>query len=345
MRRTLLSLVGVLIAGVSAVAQDPAGPAPEPMGSLAIRAIQGTAGAATPSAGRVEIHLFHQNQPVRMIEATLDEVGMAVVGEIPISLPVRPLVRIEHAGVIYQEAGPQLDVSSPSAAMEVTVYEVSEAEPAWRVASRQVIVTPGPGGVRVVESVFVDNPNDKTWLGGETAGSDKRTTVRLGLPASAGNVQLVHGFHGWCCTAFEEGTLAVQMPLMPGRAAYEFSYEVPAAVGEAAIAVSSPAPTDELALIVPESGLTAKAEGLTAGSVQMSEQGPMRLYLARGVAGGASPRLTLAGLAAPAAQRSLDPDVLPRPGGGSGISTGWIVGGAIAGLGLGVVLVAMRRTG
>lgn len=319
-----------------------------PRGSLAIRAVQGTAGAPQPTGNTVEVYFFHQNQPVHRVEATLDAMGLVMIGDLPVGMTLRPLVRIDHTGVVYQEAGPILDATHPSAAMEVVVYETTEREPAWRVATRQVVVAAGEGRVVVSESVFVENPADRTWLGHDLGDHESRTTVRLLLPAEAGNIQLVNGFHGWCCTGFEGETLSVRMPLMPGRAVFEFSYEVSASAdGSATLALGALAPTDELAVIVPETGITAEAEGLSAGSVQISPQGPMRLYVGRSVGVEDRPRIRLAGLGTPGLSGGFDPHVASGSGGSwwRGISVGWIGVGVVGVLGLAAVVMAVRRSG
>ena len=119
-----------------------------------------------------------------------------------------------------------MDASNPDASIEVTVFETTPVAPAWRVVSRQVIVTPADDRLLVSESVFVENPNDRTWLGSDEASNGKLTTIELTLPERTENITLHAGFHGWCCTTFESGTLGVQMPLMPGRYNYQFTYEV-----------------------------------------------------------------------------------------------------------------------
>lgn len=272
----------------------------EPTGTLAIRVVQGTEGGVDPAGSTVHVHLFHRRQLFRTIDTQLDESGLAMVGDLPVSVGIQPVVQIEHAGVTYQETGPSMDPSTPNASVEVEVYDVSEAEPAWRVTMRQVMADPTQDAVHVSEVLSIENPADSTWLGGELASTGKKTTVRVALPTGARDVHLDAGFHGWCCTTFEGGELAVQMPLMPGRTSYRYSYFVPVQGGQASVAFSTPAPTERVALFVPADGSAATPEGLSDLGVQGSEAGPVRMYQAQGLAGGQQVGIVLAGFATPA---------------------------------------------
>jgi hypothetical protein len=330
------------IAGPGMIVQPPPGQAVV-SGSLAIRAVQGSSGGGPLSGNPVEINLLHNGQPFHQIKGTLNEMGLMVVDDVPVAMGVRPVVRIEHSGVTYQEAGPMMTAASPDASVEVTVFETTPTPPAWRVVSRQAIVTPGEGRLLVSESVFVDNPNDRTWLGSDEASNGKLTTVELLLPDRTENVTLHAGFHGWCCTTLEDRTLGVQMPLMPGRYNYRFAYEIPASDGAGTVSLGAPAETVELAVIVPESGITAQADGLTAGSVQMTEQGPLRLYTGREVAAGQTPSITLTGLPSaapgPPSAPGLPASPSPSPGPGGSI---WLVLAGVAVVGVVLVLVLRR---
>jgi len=212
------------------------------------------------------------------------------------------------------------------------------------------LVDAGEGGVGdedarpvVSESVYATNPNDKTWLGGEEASNGKLTTVELGLPEGTEHVTLNSGFHGWCCTTFEGGTLRVQMPLMPGRTAYQFTYEVPTADGAGLLDLGAAAKTDELAVIVPESGISAEPSGLEAGSVQMTEQGPLRLYVGREIDQSKTPSVMLTGLAAPSTEMAFAPEEVPAAPPSRGTPWGLLGGVALALIIGGAVVVGMTR--
>ncbi|USN99292.1 MAG: hypothetical protein H6810_01035 [Phycisphaeraceae bacterium] len=324
----------------------PAMPAagPTASGNLAIRAIPGTRDAAIPAGAKVLVTLFHQGRPVRQLDATLDDTGLAVLSDVPVVAALTPVVQVEYSGVTYQDTGPEMTPEHPDSSVQVTVFETTNAKPAWRVVSRQVLVTPSPGRVSVSETVYVDNPSDKTWLGDKPASNGKTTTVDLSLPERAENVTLGGGFHGWCCTTFEGGTLAVQMPLMPGKYVYQFTYDVATPTGEGTISLGADAVTDEVAMFIPESGVTASPDGLSPGSVQMTESGPLRLYVGRGVGPGQRVSVALTGLVPEVVTPVADPGAVPAGAMSSGLSpVVWIGGGVVLVLGGYAVAAAMRR--
>lgn len=299
-----------------------------PKGSLMVRATQGTKEGTSPAGATISVQLFHRGQPIQEVGALLDENGMVMVVDVPVSIGVRPLVRVQFAGVTYQEFGPQMTAEQPNAAIDIKLYDVTEEEPEWRVAMRQAIASPGQQSVVVSETVVVENMGDRTWLGGAVDDRGNRTTVRLSLPRGADRVNLDAGFHGWCCTEFKGGVLGVQMPLMPERVTFRYSYEVPVSGDGALLEFGSVAPTSALSVLVPESAAEVSPVGLEAGGIQATDFGPMRLFSGRTEAG-RSAGVSLAGLLA--GQRHVIP-MAEQAGVGDWKKIG-------AGVGLAVVVV------
>lgn len=305
-----VAAMGVLACACVAGAQQGAGPGgpgamPEleqmlasgPKGSLLVRATLGTKDGVSAGGSQVNVQLFHSGQPIRQIDAQLDENAMVMLGDVPVGIAVRPLVVIQYAGVTYQEFGPHMDANNPNASLDVTVYDVTDTEPQWRVAMRQVATSPSGESVVVSETVVVENMGDRTWLGSpEVDERGNRTTVRLMLPKGAGNVHLDGGFHGWCCTTFGDGVLGVQMPLMPERVTYRFSYEAPVAGGGARLEFAAPVKTSVLSVYVPENAAQVEPVSTRAGGIQGTEQGAMRLFEGQDVPAGQSAGVVLSGL-------------------------------------------------
>lgn len=250
-----------------------------PKGSLAIRATLGTTDGRSAANAPVGVDLLHRGQSIRHIDAQLDDNAIVVIGDIPVGIGVRPLVQIEYAGVTYQEFGPEMSAQSPNGAIDVTVYDVTDDEPEWRVVMRQVMTSPSAQSVVVSETVVVENMGDRTWLGStEVDDRGNRTSVRLTLPDRASNVQLVAGFHGWCCTTLGGRVLGIQMPLMPERVTYRFSYEVPVHAGGSKLEFAAPVMTSALSVYVPENMAQVSAIGLAPAGLQAGEFGPMRMF-------------------------------------------------------------------
>jgi len=308
---TTLLLAG-LIAGFApttlALAQEPTGPQPNPTGgqpalpeghpdieemmrqqregehaaargSLAVRAVQGTPGASDVGTCDVTIEFYRQNQLIDQVDGQLDEHGVAVFNDVPVGPDVIPVARVEYAGVTYLDRGRPMDPRSPSQTVEITVYEITEAEPDWHVEERHLMVHRQPEAIVVRELVQVVNPSDQTWFG-IPDGSGKGDAARITLPLSATDVNLGSGFHGWCCTKFDEstGTLINQMPMMPGASRYQFEYTLPFREGGTNLEINSPKETHQLAVYVPEDGTQVEPVGLESGGTQKFGDVEVRLF-------------------------------------------------------------------
>ncbi len=257
-----------------------------PRGSLAVQVVQGTAGGAPVGDVQIRVDLYHTDKPIWQLNANLDKNGMAMLGDLPIAVMVRPVVWIEYDGVKYVEVGTAMDESNPDTALKLTVYETTREEPEWYISMRHMMISIVPEGTVVSETLVVENPSDATWYGGEPMRGEKGTTVRVQLPKDVSEVYLESGFHGWCCTTFEGREVAVQMPLMPGQAMFRFSYLIPPQPEELDLRFSAVAPTESMALFIPDDGLIADEKGMTLQGTENMGTHRMRNFLATDVAAG-----------------------------------------------------------
>lgn len=330
--------MGIVLSAALASAQEPPPVNPEqvleqgPKGMLAIRAIQGTKGGPAVGGEEVEVILFHRDMPVKQIKGNLDEQGVLLVGDLPVGIGIRPLVRIKHAGVLYQDAAPLMDAEKPGANLDITVYEVTETMPAWKVVMRHVQAEKTEGGVNVSETVVAENPSDQTWMGAPPDAQNRRATVTLDLPPGARDVQLIQGFHGWCCSAYSGTKLSIQMPFMPGKMTYKFAYDVPANEGAIDLRVSAPAAVGHVAFFVPATGMSMEGTLVAEGGSEMMGSQLVKMFQSDGIAAGDRVGVVLTSLApppaaAPSEAKGLSPVV-------------WIAGG-LAGVGV-VVGLAMK---
>ncbi len=296
-----------------------------PKGMLAIKAVQGTKGGPAVTGDEVEITLFHRDAPVKQLTGKLDDQGVLMLGDIPVSIGVTPLVRIRHAGVQYQDAAPLMTPDKPNAQAQITVYEVTDQTPAWRGTMRHMVVERREGGLVVSETIVVENSGDKTWLGAPEDSQKRRATVSFGLPAGASDVELVQGFHGWCCSSLVGSTLTVQMPLMPGKMTYKFAYRVPVVGGSGDLRVQMPVALDRLAMFVPRDGSVVEPVAMLESQTGAGAGSTLRMFQ-----GDALAAATLAGLhlRVPAA-----PAMVESPRGESRGSSSALIWGGVAAVG------------
>jgi hypothetical protein len=206
------------------------------------------------------------------------------------------------------------------------------------VAGRHLIVSREAAGTLVEETLIVENPADQTWLGGEPDAEARRTAVRVSLPEGASEIDLVAGFHGWCCTKHEGRDLAVQMPLMPGRSTFRYTYALPASEGGLDLRFGAPAPTQSVAVFVPDDGSEAAPEALTLAGTEVMGDTRMRIYQGKEISAGSQAGVVLAAMRARAAAPA-------SPGGLGGSARTWAVvgGGALAALGIGAAVLRAKK--
>lgn len=307
-----------------------------PKGSLAVQVLQGTAGAPPVSGATVSVDLYHQNSPVWQMTATLDDNGAALIADVPVAIEVRPVVRVEYNNVTYLELGPRMDSESPDAAVKVTVYRTSLEAPDWRIAMRHIMVQRVTDGTIVNETLVVENPSDETWFGGEPMRDGKGTSVRVGLPPQVDEVHLDAGFHGWCCTTFERGQLAVQMPLMPGQTTYRYTYFIPTQPESVDLRFLAPVATESVVMFVPDDGTTVQATAMTLQGTEQMGSGRMRNFIASGLTEGQQAGVVLS---------SLKPATTTGGTGTTGTkNTPWLMIGVAFGIVVaGVLAVVMLR--
>lgn len=268
-------------------------------GSVAVRAVQGTPGGAAVGVAPVEIILIHRGQVVHTEKAELDEHGVVVVEGLPVAMEVTPVVQVNYAGVFYQETGTTINPQNNHATIEVTVYETTDEAPDWRIAMRHVMLEQTEAGLLVSEMIVTSSNAERTWLGDlvDDSPDAKRTAARFTLPHRAKDVQLLAGFHGWCCTTLDDsGTLGVQMPMMPGEARYRFSYVLPVNKGQAEMLLSAPAPTDHIIAFLADDGTRVTPQGMTDAGAETMGTMRVRLFQADALAANQVAGLTLAGL-------------------------------------------------
>lgn len=257
-----------------------------PKGMLAIRAVQSSKEGEPLLGDVVEVILFHRDMAIKTMTGKLDDQGVLLLGDVPIGLPVSPLVRVHHAGVQYQDSAPDMGPDTANSKVDVKVYEVTDEKPEWGVLLRHMVVEKRGDGYVVSEMIVVDNKSDRTWMGDPPDMLKRRNTVPLALPASASDVELVQGFHGWCCSAMKDSTLQVQMPFMPGKMTYKFAYRVTPRDGVLDLRFAMPVKADRTAVFVPDDGTKVETSVVVPSGSDTSGSQRLAMYAADNVPAG-----------------------------------------------------------
>jgi len=284
-------------------------PTPDPTnGSLIIEAIQGSIDAPPIGVSDIEVTLLNKNKVIKTINSQLDEHGIAILNDIPLGTDIQPVVRVEHAGVTYQEVGLIMGASLEQQTIKVNCYEVTNETPSWTIPMWQIMLSHTPHGVKVTEILIVHNPDNQTWLGA-TRFQNKPVTMSLGLPSGADQIKLGTGFHYWCCTSIDSGSLINHLPLMPETTELNFSYIINSDDGTCELTLEAPADVEQMVVMLPDGIHSHTADGLALGGTRKIADTTVRYYTATELSKGNTVQLALSGLPR---VRSVNSNSLPH---------------------------------
>jgi len=252
------------------------------VGTLTVSVKQGTKDGPSLAGHTVSVNLYYEDQLIRSAEAELDKNGVVSFKDLPMALPVRPLVRFAQGGVVYQRMGDLMDGYSARQSLEMTSYEATERAPQWKVVQRQAMVGFDENGLRVTEMLRILNPTDRTWIG--TAQQEgRRTTVWVNLPAGTEELQIEGPKEAFISGA--DGRITSVAPLMPGTSRMVFSYLVPGKEGKATVAFTAPADVAQMTVFVQE-GAKVHVQGLRVLPPHDMGQGKALMYKAADMTAG-----------------------------------------------------------
>ena len=349
--------------GGGALTADADAPPPGSKGTLIVQATQGTRGGPVATGDAVIVVIVREGLAMKRFAAKLDDKGQAVLEDLPVAGGVQPVVTIKHGGVDYWEGGPTMHAGPPDHRVNIVVYESTEEPPPYVIRTRQILARRTEEGLYVKELMVIDTKSDKTWIGRKEA-DGKRVTLELTLSENTGRADFWDGFQGNSMDLM--GTRLVdRAPVFPGTTQFVFGYVVPVKGGNAALEITCPAETAQLAFAVLDDGSKVSVKGLEAGDPIQKGKQKLRVYTAANAKAGQKASVALTNIpdpppapkakegeaapkakAAEAAPKAKDaapaPAVAPHPKDGSSSLPQWIAvvgGGAILAGGIGFVAV------
>lgn len=260
MRRSCGRWFALLAVAVSALlpapgyAQQP--DAGVPAGRIEGRLVSGTAGFEVAAGTRVQLIALAPDGGITTLEAETNA-GGAFLFEPPADPSITYIVRAIVEGVQYLSGTPVLlSAELPTSEVELQVYAATTETPNLTIDETIVTVLDMDPVLRQISFVrqdIVRNPADRTYTGG-----DDNITLRVPVPdglLDADGVSEEGSF------TIEGGTVTTTVPLRPGLSQIVTRYvvEYDATANAYQLRVTSPLPTDRIAIRVPESFVSALA--------------------------------------------------------------------------------------
>jgi hypothetical protein len=357
----LLALLLVLISASVAFAQTPATtptvqgttvpPAQAVPSSITIlgQVSNGTPGGSLPVTMSVTLYAADNAQSVAFTtNGTTDASGKVRFDKVAYQ-PGRAYALVTTLGTVQYQSNPAEPKANETLILPVKIYDTTTDSSHVRIDQMYVIAHfSSETQLQVVNAYLLENNGDRTVQGGQKTNDGKQATLRFPLPAGARSVSF-QGDQGGNYVLSKDGFLTVG-GIPPGlqRTPLVVSYALPYTM-QLRLETRAPYPVQNVNVAVAQQGVTLTAPSLKDQGLQTDQNGTSyRVYTGTALAAGQALALELQGLPKIGApeQSTSQPGagavtlVTPAAGG-----LEWddkrLAGGALAGAGLLVVLVAL----
>ena len=227
MLTTKLLIVACLALPGQSSADDNA-PRPEMLGDGSISGVVVNASRnAAPVAGaEVLLRMNIDGVFVPLAKTIADPQGRFAFRDLMLGPQFLYMPAANHDGVHYPGERIELSRSFRQATARVTVHDTS-AEPNPLVIRRQeIVLRPESGALRVSESILIDNPTAKTYVG-KSAGNDADpVTYTLNIPPDFDRATFDKEFFGREFSVVK-GKVVTDIPWTPGQQEVKLTYVLP----------------------------------------------------------------------------------------------------------------------
>jgi hypothetical protein len=205
--------------------------------------------------------------------------------------------RVFMATVAYKDATFSSDVahsSDGSAPIElpVTIYEYTSDTSALSVDRMHVFFDfTNPGTVQVVELYIISNNSNRVVTAQETG----QPVLNFNLPVAASNLQFQDSVLGERYVETETG-FGDTASILPGAGQHQilFAFDLPYE-NKASFSLPAPLPVQAVVLMLPDSGVKLKGDGLVDGGARDVQGSQFRLYNASNLEAGSDLEISLSG--------------------------------------------------
>jgi len=171
-------------------------------------------------------------------EADWKTVKTSARGEFTFPVPPDPqrtyALQVKYKGGEYDSPSIAFKAGETSKRLTMRVFEPTSDPKVLRVNVHHIIAEAGAGMVQVAELLVFANTSDRTYIGGTPRADGKRETLRITLPAGAGNVQYMDGLME-CCVFVTDTGLVDTMDVEPGMREISYAYTLPSGRGSLAL--------------------------------------------------------------------------------------------------------------
>ncbi|MCA9245453.1 MAG: carboxypeptidase regulatory-like domain-containing protein [Planctomycetales bacterium] len=199
---------------------------------------------------QVILRLVEPNGLVPVGETTTDESGRFRFEKLPADLGLSFVPGANWNGIHYPGKRVRLIPIAPEADVTIVAHDCV-AEPNPLIAKRHSMeVESDEGMLRVTETILIENPSLRSYVGKSEEEGASPVTLRLSLPPDFAKVVFAEEFYGRQFT-LGETTLQTDMPWTPGKREVKFTYYLPFESRRYLIERTLDLPVDQFSLRLP----------------------------------------------------------------------------------------------
>lgn len=260
MSRKTSALLALLLAVVMTLSPTAGASADAGNGAIRGSITMGPGGKGVPDQEITLAGYRAQSEPTRQTVRS-DKDGRFVFQGLDAGPDITYQATVEFQGAPYFSEPVTLSPEATEKTIELSVAESTTSGDAVRSTATHFLMEADQSGVMVTQIVIVNNSGDKTYIGSREVHEGARETLRLALPSTAEDVEMVDGFMP--SRAFPtEGAISDTTPIYPGDSQRIFQYRIPVTGNSAAFAAKISLPTDKVQVLLPDNGVQVAISGL-----------------------------------------------------------------------------------
>ncbi len=180
-----------------------------------------------PVAGaEIVLRVMIEGQFVIAAEGIADEQGRFAFDDIPADTDYIYLPGANRDGVHYPASRVRLSPQSPHARVNLAIHDTVTDPNPLVLRRHDITIHPETDAIRVTETLLIENPSLKTYVGHPQQQGGRATTLRLSIPSDFRRTTFHKEFYGRQFTLFD-GRLVTDIPWTPGQREFAFTYVLP----------------------------------------------------------------------------------------------------------------------
>jgi hypothetical protein len=194
-------------------------------GSIGGLVLNASRGNASVESAEVLLRVQIDGEFVVVDQTTADREGLFRFDGLPLDQGLVYLPGANRDGIHYPGPRIRLSPDQPRANVILKVQDpITEPNPLI-IRDWDLVVAPQPGALHVDETLIIDNPEQRTYVGETPEGGAEPVTLQLGIASDFERVTFDKEYYGRQF-ALINGKLATGIPWTPGRHELRFSYVV-----------------------------------------------------------------------------------------------------------------------